>query len=91
MRPPEVVRRAKATGRLRADFHVSDLTLVLLANEGVVAAAGDAAAATSSRFVAHLVRSFDTGSSSALPPPAPVGFGHVGRTRWVPVRPAVSP
>jgi hypothetical protein len=87
----EVVRRAQAAGRLRADFHLTDLTLVLLANEGVVAATGPAAAAASRRFVAHLLRSFETDGAGGLPQPAPVGFDHVGRTRWVPVRPVVSP
>jgi hypothetical protein len=83
----EVVRRAKATGRLRPDFHVNDLTLVLLANQGVVAASGTAAAAASRRFAAHLLRSFETTGAGSLPPPAPVGIDQVGRTRWVPINP----
>ncbi|WAP59849.1 TetR/AcrR family transcriptional regulator [Streptomyces sp. S465] len=77
----EVVRRAKAAGRLRQDFDLSDLTLVFMANRGVI---GDArtAPAASRRLVAHLLRSFETGRAEParpLPPPAPLRLGRSHR------------
>ncbi|MFJ2195973.1 TetR/AcrR family transcriptional regulator [Streptomyces violaceusniger] len=73
----EVVRRAKAEGRLRQDFDVSDLTLVFMANRGVVGDVATAPAA-SRRLVAHLLRSFEAGRAEParpLPPPAALGMG----------------
>ncbi|MBL1114092.1 TetR/AcrR family transcriptional regulator [Streptomyces sp. 110] len=78
----EVVRRAKAAGRLREDFDVSDLSLVFLANKGVIGDAATAPAA-SRRLVAHLLRSFEAGRAEParpLPPPAPLGLGRLPRT-----------
>ncbi|MDN3059119.1 TetR/AcrR family transcriptional regulator [Streptomyces sp. SRF1] len=78
----EVIRRAKAAGRLRQDFDLSDLTLILLANRGVIDDAATAPAA-SRRLVAHLLRSFETGRAEParpLPPPAPLGLGRLPRT-----------
>ncbi|MBD3002981.1 MULTISPECIES: TetR/AcrR family transcriptional regulator [unclassified Streptomyces] len=75
----EVVRRAKAAGRLREDFDVSDLSLVFLANRGVIGDPATAPAA-SRRLVAHLLRSFEAGRAAParpLPPPAPLELG-----RW---------
>ncbi|WP_315660446.1 hypothetical protein [Amycolatopsis sp. PS_44_ISF1] len=72
------MRRAQASGRLRTDFHPSDLTVVLLANCGVTTGTDPATAlATSRRLVAHLLRAFGTGSCAdvpVLPPPAPVSL-----------------
>jgi AcrR family transcriptional regulator len=79
----EVVRRAKASGKLRADFHPSDLTMVLLANCGATTGIDPATALTTSRrLVAHLLRAFRTGSPGAdtpLPPPAPLGLDQLPR------------
>ncbi|GAA1097766.1 TetR/AcrR family transcriptional regulator [Streptomyces javensis] len=78
----EVVRRAKAAGRLREDFDVSDLSLVFLANRGVIGDPATAPAA-SRRLVAHLLRSFEAGRAEParpLPPPAPLGLGGLPRT-----------
>ncbi|EFL28897.1 transcriptional regulator [Streptomyces himastatinicus ATCC 53653] len=64
-----LVRRAQASGALRADFHPSDLAVVLLAHCGLVATLpGDGAA--SRRLVAYLLQSFraDT-ANEPLPPP----------------------
>ncbi|WP_211127517.1 TetR/AcrR family transcriptional regulator [Streptomyces yatensis] len=75
----EVVRRAKAAGRLRQDFDVSDLTLVFLANRGVIGDAATAPAA-SRRLVAHLLRSFEAERAEParpLPPPAAPGLGRL--------------
>ncbi|MFE5118433.1 TetR/AcrR family transcriptional regulator [Streptomyces sp. NPDC056669] len=78
----EVVQRAKAAGRLREDFDVSDLSLVFLANRGVIGDPATAPAA-SRRLVAHLLRSFEAGRAEParpLPPPAPLGPGRLPRT-----------
>ncbi|OLF12616.1 TetR family transcriptional regulator [Actinophytocola xanthii] len=64
----ELVRRARATGRLRADFHVADLVLMLKAVAGVATGTAEAAPGAR-RLVAHLLRSFETTSDGPLPPP----------------------
>ncbi|MEV0263073.1 TetR/AcrR family transcriptional regulator [Streptomyces sp. NPDC050617] len=65
-----LVRRAQASGALRADFHPSDLAVALLAHCGLVTALpGDGAA--SRRLVAYLLQSFRAGAADEpLPPPA---------------------
>ncbi|MCS7476888.1 TetR/AcrR family transcriptional regulator [Umezawaea endophytica] len=72
----ELVRRAKATGRLRADFSSRDLPLILLAQMGVTATPPEIAEAASRRVLAYLIQSFDTSSGTdparALPPPPAV-------------------
>ncbi|GAA3741310.1 TetR/AcrR family transcriptional regulator [Streptomyces tremellae] len=73
----ELVRRAKADGRLRADFAVSDLTLVLLANAGVAAEPQEVAVAASRRLAAYLLQSFRAQGARPLPPPAPLGLRNV--------------
>jgi AcrR family transcriptional regulator len=65
----ELVRRAQATGRLRPDFRVEDLILVLKAVTGVATNAAEAQAG-SRRLVAYLLQSFEAGSDRPLPPPA---------------------
>lgn len=62
----ELIARAKATGRLRADFTPEDMPLLLMANAGVVAVTGDAAPDTWRRLVAYLIQAF------AHPGPAPL-------------------
>ncbi|CAM5335837.1 AcrR family transcriptional regulator OS=Streptomyces griseomycini OX=66895 GN=FHS37_003520 PE=4 SV=1 [Streptomyces griseomycini] len=64
-----LVRRAQASGALRADFHPSDLAVVLLAHCALVTALPDDGAA-SRRLVAYLLQSFraDT-ANEPLPPP----------------------
>ncbi|WP_371100092.1 TetR/AcrR family transcriptional regulator [Streptomyces sp. PU_AKi4] len=64
-----LVRRAQASGALRADFHPSDLVVVLLAHGALVTALPDDGAA-SRRLVAYLLQSFraDT-ANEPLPPP----------------------
>lgn len=56
----ELIRRAKATGRLRDDFTHQDLVILLMANAGVVAATHTAAPDTWHRLVGHLLRGFAT-------------------------------
>jgi len=65
-----LVRRAQASGALRADFHPSDLAVVLLAHCGLVTALqGDGAA--SRRLLAYLLASFRAGQADdPLPPPS---------------------
>ncbi|RSM48219.1 TetR/AcrR family transcriptional regulator [Amycolatopsis balhimycina DSM 5908] len=65
----ELVSRAKATGRLRADFRVEDLVLLLKAVSGVATSTAEAAAG-SRRLVAYLLQSFETATDRPLPPPA---------------------
>ncbi|WP_329056472.1 TetR/AcrR family transcriptional regulator [Streptomyces sp. NBC_00117] len=63
-----LVRRAQASGALRADFHPSDLAMVLLAHCGLVTALpGDGAA--SRRLVAYLLQSFRADTANELLPP----------------------
>lgn len=65
----ELTRRAKRSGDLRADFSTSDLMLILLANSGVRAGAGDAAPAASRRLTGYLLQSFHvSAAASPLPP-----------------------
>jgi len=68
----ELIRRAKATGRLRKDFVPQDMILLLMANAGVVNATGTAAPDAWRRLVAYLLQSFAATSAAPLPaPPAP--------------------
>ncbi|NBE96069.1 TetR/AcrR family transcriptional regulator [Nonomuraea sp. KC401] len=72
----ELVRRAKAAGRLRADFDRSDLTLLLMANGGLAAGSTEVRLAASRRHVAYLLEAFRadrTAPAGPLPPPAPLG------------------
>jgi AcrR family transcriptional regulator len=63
----ELVRRAHATGRLRPDFRVEDLVLVLKAVSGVATNAADAVAG-SRRLTAYLLQSFEARADRPLPP-----------------------
>lgn len=65
----ELVRRAKTTGRLRADFRAEDLLLLLKAVSGVATSRAEAAAG-SRRLVAYLLQSFEAAADRPLPPPA---------------------
>ncbi len=55
----ELARRAKAAGRLRADFVLDDLILMLMANKGIHAASSDARVAASRRFAAFVIEAFE--------------------------------
>lgn len=65
----ELARRAKAAGRLRTDFVVGDLILVLMANSGIHAESPAARVAASRRFAALAVQAFRAAPDS---PPLPV-------------------
>jgi AcrR family transcriptional regulator len=63
----ELVRRAKDTGELRADFVLEDVVLALMANEGIRAESREARVAASRRFAALMLQSF-----RAVPVPVPL-------------------
>lgn len=66
----EIVRRAKEDGRLRSDFVLDDLVLVLMTNAGIRAASPAAGVAASRRFAALLVEAFGSRPGGRpLPPP----------------------
>ncbi|MET9590649.1 helix-turn-helix domain-containing protein [Streptomyces sp. NPDC006516] len=69
-----LIRRAKESGRLRPDFDLRDFTLLILANSGAIAGAGDDAPAASRRLVGYLLQSFRAEAAAPLPPPAPLGL-----------------
>lgn len=64
-----IVRRAKTSGHLRADFHPDDMILLLMANAGVVAATAGIAPHAWQRFVEYLLQAFTTEHASELPAP----------------------
>lgn len=65
----QLIGRAKATGRLRADFDPSDLVLIHMANAGVVNATGDAAPDAWRRIAALLIQSLQAPARGPLPDP----------------------
>ncbi|MEK8171777.1 hypothetical protein NKH77_27665 [Streptomyces sp. M19] len=54
----ELVRRAKESGALREDFVVADISLALMANEGIRAETPRMRVAASRRFAAFMIQSF---------------------------------
>lgn len=73
----ELTRRAKDAGRLRADFALDDLTLVLMANSGLVTESTESAVAASRRLAAYLIQAFRAEGAEPLPPATPLGLHHV--------------
>ncbi len=68
----ELARRAMNTGRLRPDFVLDDLIIILMANDGIRAASPATAAAASRRFAALAIKALE-GSRETAPPPPPAG------------------
>ncbi|ROO90814.1 TetR family transcriptional regulator [Actinocorallia herbida] len=66
----DLVRRAKETGSLRRDFVLEDVSLALMANEGIRAETPGMRAAASRRFAALMIRSFQADPVLAPLPPA---------------------
>lgn len=67
-----LVDRAKAAGKLRADFVTEDMPMFLMANAGVLTATVDAAPDTWRRLVAYLIQACAAHAAEALPdPPQP--------------------
>lgn len=68
----KVIDRARAAGRLRADFVMEDLMLLAMANAGVIAATRDAAPQAWRRLVAYMLQAFSADGAAPLPPaPSP--------------------
>ena len=68
----QLVRRAQDAGQLRDDFDPTDITLLLLANCGVIEGAQQVAPAASRRLVTYLLQSFRPAHAEPLAPPAPL-------------------
>ena len=67
--------RARTDGRVRADFAVEDVVLVLLANAGVVRRTAEHAPTASPRLVALLLDGLQAAAATpAPPPPDPAGL-----------------
>ncbi|HEX6340144.1 helix-turn-helix domain-containing protein [Umezawaea sp.] len=66
----ELVRRAKEAGSLRGDFVVEDISLALMANEGIRAESPAMRVAASRRFAALMIQSFQADPVPAALPPA---------------------
>jgi AcrR family transcriptional regulator len=66
----ELIRRAKAAGSLREDLRLEDVSLVLMANEGIRAESPDLRVAAARRFAALILQSFQPPPTpTRLPPP----------------------
>ena len=63
----ELIRRAKETGRLRADFTSEDVVVLLIANAGVVAATRGAAPDAWRRLVGYQLQAFAIKDPEPLP------------------------
>ena len=68
----QLVQRAKNTGQLRKDFDPSDVTLLLLANNGVAQQSPEVAMTASRRLLAYFLQSCQTTDGTPLPQPAPL-------------------
>jgi AcrR family transcriptional regulator len=75
----QLIQRAKDAGRLRDDFDHTDITLLLLANSGIVGESQQVSLAASRRLVAYLLQSFHVGHTAPLPPPAPLELHQIHR------------
>jgi AcrR family transcriptional regulator len=64
-----IIERAKAGGRLRPDFDITDVVLVLFANAGLVTATHRNAPDAWRRLVAYLLQSFSVDGNGPLPDP----------------------
>jgi AcrR family transcriptional regulator len=68
-----LARQAQEAGRLRPDFVLDDLILMLMANGGIRASTPAATVAASRRFAALAIQSFQASpQASRLPPAAPL-------------------
>lgn len=67
-----LIDRAKAAGKLRADFVPEDMPLFLIANAGVLSATADAAPESGQRLVGYLLQACSASAAQPLPdPPTP--------------------
>lgn len=67
----ELARRAKAAGRLRPDFVLDDMVLVLMANDGIHSVSPAARVTASRRFAALVIQALQATPTPAPLPPAP--------------------
>ncbi|XVQ12251.1 TetR/AcrR family transcriptional regulator [Spirillospora sp. CA-255316] len=78
-----LIQRAKDAGRLRSDFHLTDITLLLRANSGLAGDSPEVSLSGSRRLIAYLLHAFraDTQAHAGppLPPPAPMGLDRIHR------------
>jgi AcrR family transcriptional regulator len=65
-----LARRARDAGRLRPDFVLDDVILILMANRGIRAASPAAAVAASRRFATLAIRALQATPEGSAPPPA---------------------
>ncbi|WP_199817018.1 hypothetical protein [Streptomyces hygroscopicus] len=66
----DLVRRAKEAGSLQADFVLEDVSLALMANEGIRAESPGMRVAASRRFAALMIQPFQADPVPAPLPPA---------------------
>ncbi|MET9613757.1 TetR/AcrR family transcriptional regulator [Kitasatospora indigofera] len=67
----ELARRAQKTGRLRPDFVIDDLVLMLMAHRGLQDAPRAARVTASRRFAAYVTEAFRAAPETAAPTPLP--------------------
>lgn len=75
----ELARRAQVTGKLRADFVLDDLLLLLMAAGGVITGSTEASLAASRRLVAYLLHAFRAEHADPdrpFPPAVPLRPNH---------------
>jgi AcrR family transcriptional regulator len=65
----ELIARAQEAGALREEFVAEDVIILLMANAGVVAAAGRAAPNSAPRLIGYLLEAFAAPGRGTLPPP----------------------
>ena len=82
----ELARRAKKAGRLRPDFVLDDLILMLTAHDGIHATSPAARVAASRRFAALAIQAFQ-----APPEASPPNAVASGRNQVNAMRPPVAP
>jgi len=63
-----LIRRAQQAKVLRDDFVAEDFIMLMMANTGIIHAAGELAPQLSERLVSYLLQSFGTGAAGPLPP-----------------------
>lgn len=68
----DLLERARAAGRLRADVAVEDVALLLMANAGVVRHTAEHAPAASARLVTLLLDGLSAEAATPAPPPPDV-------------------
>ena len=74
-----LVRRARRQGALRKDFVISDITLLLLANAGLISATQDYAPDAWRRLAAYMIEAFR--AENAHPLPRAVNYERLSRAK----------